>query len=55
MKETQPHYSDKGGHKERSDFHKEPRRQQKDSTLLPMKIDRWQARRAMRRIPQSGT
>ena len=54
MKEMQPHYSDKGGHKERSAFHKELRRYQKDSTLLPMKIDMWQARRTMRRIPQSG-
>jgi hypothetical protein len=53
MKEIQPHYSDKGGHIERPDFHKQLKSHQPDVTIILAKIDMWQIRRAMRRIPRS--
>jgi hypothetical protein len=54
MKEKGTHYSEKGGHKDRSDFHRELRRYCRDSTLIPEKVDMWQVRFKMKRMPRSG-
>lgn len=54
MRERDEHYSNRGGHRERSEFWKDIRRVAKNLTYSPTKELRWLIRRDMQRVPRDG-
>jgi len=54
-RDKEPHYSDSGGHKERSQFWKELRKIARETeNYSPTKELQWLIRRNMQRVPRDG-